>query len=179
VESSGVSTEKVQRAAVAEILPVRTDGVPDEMKVRPQWVLWRLEERAGKPTKVPYSPHGLRQRASSTDLTTWGTFEEVLALLEHYDGIGFVFCSADPYTGVDLDGCRDPHTSELEPWAAEIVAALDSYTELSPSGTGVHIICKAKIPRGGRRGQIEMYAQDRFFTVTGHPLGAISGMEAG
>jgi len=161
--------------AAAELLPVRTEGVPAEMKCRRQWVGWRLEDRDGKQAKVPYSPHG--GRASSTDLMTWGTFEEALAVLDRFDGIGFVFCSADPYTGVDLDGCRDPETGEIAPWAAEIVSALDSYTELSPSGTGVHIICKAKAPRGGRRGRIEMYSRDRFFTVTGHVVTALGGVE--
>lgn len=165
-------------AAVGQALPVRADGISRELRARPQWVLWRLEERDGKPTKVPYSPHG--GRASSADLMTWGTFEEAFEAYEagDYAGVGFVFCSADPFTGVDLDDCRDPETGELEPWAAEIVTALNSYTELSPSGTGVHIICKARIPRGGRRGRVEMYAQDRFFTITGHTINVIAEVEA-
>ncbi len=160
--------------ATAELLSVRAEGIPDEMKERRQWVVWRLEVRDGKPTKVPYSPHG--GRASSTDLMTWGAFEEALAALDRFDGIGFMFCSADPYTGVDLDGCRDPETGEIAPWAAEIVSALDSYTELSPSGTGVHIIAKGTLPgRGGKRKSIEMYDMRRFFTVTGH---VVAGIEA-
>ena len=165
--------------AVGEVLPVRVEGIPRELRARPQWVLWRLEERDGKPTKVPYSPR-TGARAKSTDLMTWGTFEEAFEAYEAGDcvGVGFVFCSADPFTGVDLDDCRNPETGELEPWAAKIVTALDSYTELSPSGTGVHIICKARIPRGGRRGRVEMYAQDRFFTITGHTIDVIAEAEA-
>ncbi len=153
-------------AASLEILAVRPENVPEEMKIRPQWVNWRLEERGGDLTKVPYMP-GTERKASSTDLTTWGTFEDAL---DRYDGIGFVFSSGDPYVGVDLDGCVDPETGEIEPWAAEIVEALDSYTELSPRGTGIHIIAKGEIPGNGKGGRVEMYSAKRFFTVAGHTL---------
>jgi len=149
------------------LLRVRPEGIPDGLKRRPQWVAWRLEERGGKPTKVPYCP-ATGQRASTTDLLTWGAFEEALMVLDRYDGLGFVFCSGDPYCGVDLDGCVDPDTGDVEGWAAEIVEALDSYTELSPSGTGLHVIAKGKIPSNARSGSVEMYATERFFTVTGH-----------
>ena len=150
---------------------LNSERIPDEMKRRPQWVVWRLEERNGKATKVPYNPRTGR-KASSTDSLTWGTFEDALEVLDRFDGVGFVFSSGDPYTGVDLDGCVDPETGEVEPWAAEIAAELDSYTEISPSGTGVHIIARGRLPEGRRRkGRVEMYDQGRFFTVTGHVLG--------
>lgn len=155
------------------VLAVRPDCIPEELRARPQWTSWRLEERKGEETKVPYTPRTGR-RASSTDLMTWSTFEKVLEAYEsgkRYDGIGFFFCSADPYVGVDLDGCVDPETGEIAPWAAQIIDALDSYTELSPSGKGVHIIARGEIPASGRRGPVEVYRQDRFFTVTGHVLG--------
>ena len=159
-------------AATREVLAVVPDNVPDELKARPQWVVWRLEERQSGPTKVLYSPRG--GKAKSTDLMTWGTFEEAYEAYGsgRYSGVGFVFCSADPYVGVDLDSCVDAQTGELELWAAEIVAELDSYAELSPSGTGVHVIARGALPGGRRRkGRVEMYDQGRFFTVTGHVLG--------
>ena len=85
-----------------------------------------------------------------------------------YDGIGFVFCSADPYTGVDLDKCRNPETGDIDPWAREIMDALGGYQEVSPSGAGIHVIVEGKLPEGrNRRGNIEAYSQERFFTVTG------------
>jgi hypothetical protein len=69
---------------------------------------------------------------------------------------------------LDLDGCRDPHTGTIHPDAALIVAKLASYTEVSPSGTGVHVWCKAQLPKGGRRyGPIELYDSGRYMTVTG------------
>jgi putative DNA primase/helicase len=101
------------------------ENIPELLAERPQWVNWRLEERDGKETKVPYTPGTLR-RASSTDLMTWRTFSEALEAYERseppYDGIGFVFCSADPLAGIDLDGCRDPETGTIEPWAQKIIA---------------------------------------------------------
>ena len=101
-------------AARTGLLSVQPEGIPEELKIRPQWVNWRLEERDGKRTKVPYTPRTGR-KASTTDLTTWGMFGEVFAALrsERYDGIGFVFSSGDPYCGVDLDGCRNPTTGEV------------------------------------------------------------------
>lgn len=136
-----------------------------------QWVCWRSEERAGKPTKVPYSP-GSGRRARSSDPATWGALTEAreAAAREGYDGIGFVFTARDPFCGVDLDSCVDPETGEVEEWAAEIVAELDSYTEFSPSGRGLHVILQAELPPGrpgNRTGKVELYDRDRFFTVTG------------
>lgn len=152
-----------------DLLPFRAEGIIEELKHRRQWVMWRLEERGGNPTKVPYTPLSNR-KASSTDLMTWGTFEEALAFLDRYDGIGFVFSSGDPYVGVDLDSCIDPKTGNVAPWAAKIVEQLDSYTEISPSGTGIHIVAKGEIPANGKRRHVEMYSAKRFFTMTGHQL---------
>ena len=92
------------------------ENIPERLTERRQWVNWRLEERDGKRTKVPYT-RGTLRRASSTDLMTWRTFSEALAAYEagepSYDGIGFVFCSADPFAGIDLDDCRNPESGEV------------------------------------------------------------------
>jgi hypothetical protein len=140
------------------------------MKDLRQWVCWRSEarERDGKLTKVPYSPRsGLRAR--SDDPETWGKLAqaEEAAEKERHDGIGFVFTEEDPFCGLDLDSCVDPKTGEIESWAKEILEELDSYAEFSPSGRGLHIIVRAKLPPGGnRKGRLEMYDRGRFFTVT-------------
>jgi putative DNA primase/helicase len=143
------------------------ENIPEELTRRPQWVVWRLEERDGKPTKIPYIAGGVGM-AKSADLMTWRGFEEALKAYRtgRYSGIGFVFSSADPYAGIDLDKCRDPETGEIEGWAKEIVDAFDSYTEASQSGTGLHIIVRGKAP-GKRRGGVEAYSQERFFATTG------------
>jgi hypothetical protein len=137
-----------------------------------QWVCWRYEERNGERTKVPYSP--LRaKRADSTNPATWTHYTQaVAAYREHcYDGIGFVFTEEDPFCGVDLDGCRDPETGQLEPWAQAIVEELHSYTEISPSEAGLHILVRATLSDGrNRKDRIEMYDCERYFTVTGRHL---------
>src|SRR5215218_10447889 len=106
-----------------------------------QWVCWRSEERDGKTTKIPYSPLTSR-RASSTNPETWGAYQEAVRACKEgaYNGIGFVFTGDDPFCGVDLDRCLDAETGEIESWAREIIEELDSYAEVSPSGTGVHIL---------------------------------------
>ena len=117
------------------------------------------------------------RRASSTNSRTWGSFEEVLESYEagNHDGIGFVFSTGDPYCGVDLDDAVEPETGEVAVWAQQVIDGLAGYTELSPSGTGIHIIVRGELPAGGnRKGPLEMYDKKRFFTMTGHVLGGPS-----
>jgi putative DNA primase/helicase len=149
---------KAEPEGITELL----ENIPEELRQRPQWVVHK--------EKVPYIAGGVG-RASSTDSLTWRTFEEAVQALRtgRYDGIGFVFSSGDPFAGVDLDKCRDPDTGELEEWAENIVAAFGGYAEASPSGTGVHIIVRGKAPNK-KRGRIEAYSSERFFTVTGEKL---------
>ena len=144
--------------------------LPEELRQRPQWLVWKLEERDDKLTKVPYIA-GSVGRAKSNDLMTWRTFEEAVRALEtgRYNGVGFAFCSADPFVGVDLDDCRDAESGEIAEWAQKII---DSFTdivllEVSPSGRGVHLITKGVCKDGVNTKSVEVYGQDRFFTVTG------------
>jgi len=151
-----------------------TDSVyqaPRELRTADQFVCWREEDRDGDITKVPYSVHG--GRASSTNPKTWAPFEAAIAYAEEHSmpGVGFVFTEDDPYAGIDLDKCRDAKTGEIDQWARKIVDALDSYTEVSPSGTGLHIFVKATLPgRNNRKGPVEMYESRRYFTLTGEHL---------
>ena len=146
------------------------ENIPEELRRRPQWLVWKLEERDSKPTKIPYIAGGLG-KASSTDSETWRSFDEAVVALKtgRYGGIGFVFSTGDPYAGIDLDDCRNPETGELEVWAAKTVQDLDSYAEVSPSGTGVHIIVRGKAPNK-KRGKVEAYSSERYFTITGQVL---------
>jgi len=154
-----------QTDADKTILSVRAENIPEELKIRPQWVVWQAVGE--KPDKVPYSARTGR-KASSTDLLTWSAFEEALEAYEHgeYAGLGFVFCSGDPYTGIDLDDCVD-EDGEIAPWALEIARHFDSYTEFSATGTGLHIIVRGDVPNR-RKGDIEVYSSKRFFAITGH-----------
>src|SRR5215210_5903891 len=148
--------------------------VADTLNMRDlrQWLCWRSEERDGKPTKIPYSPL-TGQRASSTTPESWSGYQEAVRACKEqgYGGIGFVFTPEDDLCGVDLDGCLDPETGEIEPWAWEVIEELDSYTEISPSETGVHILVRGELPEGrNRKERFEAYDRGRYFTVTGKHL---------
>ncbi len=160
----------VARATEPRHTEALLDNIPEELRRRPQWVAWKLEERNGKATKVPYIAGGVG-RASSTDLMTWRTFEEAVQALKtgRWDGVGFVFCSADPFVGVDLDDCRDPETGEIAEWAQKIIDSFEDVVllEVSPSGCGVHLITRGTCKDGINTKSVEVYGQDRFFTVTG------------
>lgn len=145
--------------------------IPKSMQERNQWVVWKTVIRNDEPTKVPFQPNG--RPASSTDPSTWSTFFAVNAAMElgSWDGIGYVFSKDDPFTGIDLDGCVG---EQVEPWALEIIKNLDSYTEMSPSRTGVHIVVQGEfaLPKGKNKrlsetSGIEIYSHSRFFCVTG------------
>ncbi len=155
---------------------IDTSRIPEELQGLPQWVGWRLAHRDGKPTKIPMRPDG-KGKASTTDPATWGTIDQALAAAQRHNfaGIGFVFTAEDPYTGIDLDKCRDPETGELADWATEIVRMFpDAYLEASPSGTGVHIITRGVAPHNGKvsykDGAVEIYDRARYFTVSGVAL---------
>jgi phage/plasmid primase, P4 family, C-terminal domain len=156
---------------------VKLDNIPHELKKLDRWVNWRFEVRNGKLTKVPINPV-TGGRAMSNNPATWGTFED--AVLHAYDidsignenrGIGFMF-SGDGFLGVDVDHCRNPETGELTDEARDIINIVDSYTEFSQSGDGIHIICYGKLPEGGRRrkGNVETYEVGRYFIMTGNAL---------
>uniref|UniRef100_UPI0031B823A3 phage NrS-1 polymerase family protein n=1 Tax=Haloprofundus sp. MHR1 TaxID=2572921 RepID=UPI0031B823A3 len=132
-------------------------------------VCWRSEQRGEKSTKIPVES-GVGSFASSTDSETWSDFETALEYLQSggADGLGFVFTDEDPIVGVDLDDCRDPESGEVDEDAQDIIEKLDSYTEVSPSGSGFHVLVQGELPEGrNRRGKIECYDNARFFTVTG------------
>ncbi|MEI3618714.1 phage/plasmid primase, P4 family, partial [Bacillus thuringiensis] len=147
--------------------------IPTELKNLPQWVLWRKEERNGKPTKIPYQANG--EMAQANNRRTWSTFATAVKfyLEGDYDGIGFVFSRQDNYIGIDIDKCVV--AGKTNTFATEIIDTLDSYTEFSPSEKGIHIIIKGSLPQSvlgtGRKNTkhgLEIYSYGRFFTFTGN-----------
>jgi hypothetical protein len=148
--------------------------VPDDLGERDQWILWRRETVSGRETKVPYSIQG--RRANSADPRDWATLKNALQLwrqhAQRYAGIGFVFCKADPFVGIDLDDCLELNGTPKR-WASRIVERFaDTYIEISPSGQGLKIWAKGQLRANvpGVRvgdGQIEMYDHSRYFTFTG------------
>ena len=144
-------------------------NIPEELRLLKQWCVWRYEDTdLSKPTKVPYQAKG-PHKASVNDASTWSTFEECEHAYKWSNGalagIGFIFSENDPYAGIDLDATED---AALLARQQKVFSSFDSYSELSPSGKGLHIIIKAKLPNGRRRSSIELYSSNRFFTMTGN-----------
>lgn len=156
------------------------NNIPVELRSLTQWVTWRIEiTETGRPTKVPYDPRSF-QLASSTDATTWVSYEAAFAayMAGGWDGIGFVLSENDPYTFIDLD---DPYATnpdgtpkhkepaKIATMQQEVYARFrGTYAEFSPSGKGLHIICVGSVPSGRRRHAVEMYSSARFMTMTGN-----------
>ena len=149
------------------------ENVPEAMREHDRWVCWREEDRNGKPTKVPIAPwatDGVRS-IDKGNPHVWATFRKASNFADKTPGwgLGFVFDRSGPLVGVDLDDCIVD--DELTETAAEIVDRFDAYTELSPSGTGLHIIAEGELPpdvaNKNDSAGVEIYDRDRFFTVTG------------
>jgi len=143
-------------------------NIPLDMRVYPQWVVWRYEDtESAKPTKVPYSPKTNRL-ASVTDATTWATFDEAVHAATAngwYSGIGFVLTDNDPFAFIDLDDTKGDQAALDR--QIHIYNEFDSFAERSPSGSGLHIIVKGALPSGRRRSFIEVYSSQRYMTMTG------------
>lgn len=123
-----------------------------------------------KPAKIPYSPI-TGQPANVNDPTTWGNFDDAVKVVSSnshmYSGIGFVLTDNDPFTFIDLDVAQgEQPTADQQ----RIYDEFDSYSELSPSGNGVHIIANGKVPTGRRKGNVEVYSGQRFMTMTGNVI---------
>lgn len=189
------STKKVAAPASAvelalSPLAVLLDGIPQELRGQPNWIVWRLEppSKAGEaPRKMPYQP-ATGKPAKSNAPATWADFDAAIAAYTArrgraaYSGIGYVFAQGGGLVGIDLDDCRAPETGELTPWAVEIVERFATYAEVSPSGTGVKLWCRGKLPieTTGKKeayegGAVELYQHGRYFAATGHKLPDVPG----
>jgi hypothetical protein len=172
---SSIAIESEERQAEIRVTDVL--AFPQEMRNVGQWVGWREELRNGKFTKIPINPL-TGYNAATNDGSTWSTYEQALHAAQNYNlnGIGFVLTTSTGIVAIDLDNCRDPETGKLTPMAERIVQEFNSYTEISPSGRGVHIYVLGKLPPGKRRIEgIEMYDSVRYMTVTGKGLESVSG----
>jgi putative DNA primase/helicase len=153
--------------------PEQLENIPESLKALTQWVCWRAVKnpKRSKPDKPPIDIH-TGGGARSNDPKTWATWDEALAYLSEYDevkGVGFETNATDPYTFIDLDDCRDPATGKVGDWAETALKTFDSYSEVSPSGTGIRIVIEAKLDsnHANRRAKIEVYSHSQYLTMTG------------
>jgi DNA repair photolyase len=175
-------------------LPVNFDQIPGELRYFNQWVLWRYvwkEGKDGKPgkwDKPPFQANG--KLASSTAAHTWSTFKTVEAVYKnglnlpvddpaHFDGVGFVphvVGKADlQIVFGDLDKCRDKETGAISPEALQDLQSLNTYSEPSPTGTGLRFVARGAPPfppgkAGRKKGHTELYQGDHYLTITGQRL---------
>jgi len=159
--------------------PILFENIPSFLKALPQWVMWRNVKKAdGKPTKIPYDAR-TGKPASTTDPTTWATFDEAVRAYgdgNNYTGIGIVFCEEGPLAGIDLDDVIDG-SGIMASWARTLIEQFDTYTEISPSGTGAKLFFLARKPINSGAiwdlpdgASIEVYDSKRYFTLTGQAM---------
>ena len=159
--------------------------IPPEMKALKQWVIWGVNEE--KP-KSPYNPNNPSVGAKANDAATWADFETAAAAAARMTarlgrgGIGFEL--GNGIAGIDLDHAIN-EAGELSEFARSIVERMNSYTELSPSGRGLHILFKVSEATeklrerlggkklGGKKALIELYFGVHYLTVTGNVYGEV------
>lgn len=152
---------------------IAKDTIPRELMAYRQWVCWCYVETGRlKPDKRPMNPINLHNAGVAWP-NTWSSFDTAYATYQQHaahhavDGIGFVLTPADPIVGVDLDACIT--AGEIAPHAQQIIASLDSYTEVSPSGTGLRILVACQpFLQNTRTQSIELYSQRRWVSITGN-----------
>jgi putative DNA primase/helicase len=145
------------------------DNIPDELKSGRFWLVWRYE----RGTKIPkIASTTTIQAASSTNSDTWRMFDEAMAAYKtgHFSGIGRVIVEGHGLTGLDIDKCINPETGEFDPHAEDVIRFFCSFSEISPSLSGVKIWVKGELPRSYKKAGLEVYNGGRFFTVTGRSL---------
>lgn len=155
-----------------------TSGLPQQMLLLPRWVCWQRTtdpKRPDKPRKVPMAADG-NGKAACNRPATWGNYTQAAAtcLAKGYDGLGFML--GDGVFGIDLDHClQGGQPNEL---ARDILNRVPTYTEISPSGSGLHLLALGSLPEGnrGRRSvALELYGDGRYFTMTGQQLPGTPG----
>lgn len=133
-------------------------NIPLELKTKPNWV--------GHRNKIPMVLAPTDMPASSNKPVTWNAYQTAINYADRFDGIGFMF--EPPYIGIDLDDSIVD--GKLTPFAQQIVDRVDSYTEYSPSGTGIHILCKGELKAPIKTPILEVYQTGRYFTMTGNRI---------
>lgn len=165
--------------ATTEILRLKPENIPASLKQQGGWLVWRKEPNKKNPDKldkVPYKVFAPSQRADKTNPAHWSDFETAVAAArnnpEGMAGIGWV--PQPGFVAIDLDDCVDPETGEPNEYAKDVMKRVPSYTERTPSGSGLRLVVKdadgvvSTSPK--RRGKGEIMIAPNFVTLTGHRL---------
>jgi hypothetical protein len=129
---------------------------PGDLADHPRWVAWCEEKReradgTSVPTKIPYDPNSRGQAKIPSDPSTWGTLAQARRRWRQLNdgntrgGVGLVLGDLGNGThllGLDLDRCLTTEKNDklqFKRYADAILDRFDSYTEVSPSGTGAKL----------------------------------------
>lgn len=148
-----------------------SEALPERLCARDQWVVTE-----GKVPKFPSEGWNDPDRQFS--------FENAVSLVDDHGGqLGFVPHRQDPFVVIDLDDVGPP--AEHPPLIEELVDGLGSYTELSVSGEGLHIITEGtRLPDRKHEGDlpcsgsIEVYDANQLFVLTGDQYGPYDAITA-
>lgn len=164
-------------------LSLKLDAIPAVLRAQP-WIGWKaqLDDDGTKwrkePRQIAY-PDRLAANNRPDDWRGVDDVEEMLVLTgdELFDGFGIVLTELAEIVFVDIDHCRDPLTGAIAPWVERIIRLLDSWTEISVSGTGIHVFARGRVRKGlndyldgDPRQKVELYSSGRFAYLTGHVL---------
>ena len=150
------------------------DNLPQVLRSHGEFCLWNYEEKDGRKTKVPYNPNHTTYHASVNKPETFAPFDKTVRAARDFSGIGIRV--SESLTGIDIDHCYNEDGS-LSDLAQDIISTMDAYTELSPSGKGLHIYFTAHNVNFTREkyyikhGDLEVYIDgqtNRYLTVTGN-----------
>ena len=171
-------TQDAEQDGLAELLRA---NLPEYLKTSGRFTLWRLEVPKGgeKPTKVPYDAEGFMTDVNRPGAGT--SFDDALVAYSRggFNGIGLILSKELGVTVLDIDGCRNPDTGVLDPLAEDVIEKLDGHTEVSQSGTGVHVYMLGSLEsdpgeqlRSRVRGKLnlEIYDEKRYMVVTGQAI---------
>jgi hypothetical protein len=152
-------------------LAPQLDMIPATLRILP-WVTWRGEDTGGaKPAKVPYCPAKPWRRASSTAAASWSSFDQAVATYRSgsFDGVGVVLTTDARLVCIDLDNALDDVGADVDEHIVHIVAACATFTEVSPSGLGLHILGRGVLPHAIKTsdGRLEAYSTARYIAMTG------------
>lgn len=159
----------------------QVSSIPEELRRTGQFCLWKYETVDGRQTKVPYNPKKTQYKAATNRPETFSTFSEAVAAAQKTDCDGIGIRVTGDFIGIDIDHIENDTDKEgnLTGTPREIVDSLSAYTELSPSGKGLRIFCKAaglKFDKSKyyiKKGNLEIYVPgytNRFLTVTGNTI---------
>lgn len=158
--------------------PFVGDAIPQELKKHKRWAPWRAvwNAKRQKYDKIPHRADRPDYGLSTAKPEQWFDYDVALAAYtnnpQRFAGIGYVMTGPHGVVGTDLDNCVVD--GRVAPWAAEVVVALASYTEISPSGRGLRILSLGELPADWNNHDtgIEVYGgnEARFLTVTGEHL---------